>query len=108
MSGEGPSRNRPLRVVAIGGGTGLSTLLKGLKHYVASLQRQPPRKHRDQRQDPNLSSMISRPGTGLQDFEDEIRKIAVLICYDQWFPQAARIVSLMGADMIFYPTAIGK
>ena len=35
-SGEGLSRNRPLRVVAIGGGTGLSTLLKGLKHYVAS------------------------------------------------------------------------
>jgi len=34
-------------------------------------------------------------------------KIAVLICYDQWFPEAARAVTLMGADIIFYPTAIG-
>lgn len=32
---------------------------------------------------------------------------AVLICYDQWFPEAARAVTLMGADVIFYPTAIG-
>ena len=35
-------------------------------------------------------------------------KIAVLICYDQWFPEAARCVSLEGADIIFYPTAIGN
>jgi agmatine deiminase len=34
-------------------------------------------------------------------------KFAVLICYDQWFPEAARAVTLMGADVIFYPTAIG-
>jgi agmatine deiminase len=34
-------------------------------------------------------------------------KIGVLICYDQWFPEAARAVTLMGADIIFYPTAIG-
>ena len=33
-------------------------------------------------------------------------KIAPLICYDQWFPEAARSVALMGADIIFYPTAI--
>jgi agmatine deiminase len=32
---------------------------------------------------------------------------AVLICYDQWFPEAARAVKLAGADIIFYPTAIG-
>lgn len=32
---------------------------------------------------------------------------AVLICYDQWFPEAARAVTLLGADLIFYPTAIG-
>lgn len=32
---------------------------------------------------------------------------AVLICYDQWFPEAARIVALKGAELIFYPTAIG-
>ncbi|MEK9177257.1 MAG: carbon-nitrogen hydrolase [Patescibacteria group bacterium] len=32
---------------------------------------------------------------------------AVLICYDQWFPEAARMAALAGADIIFYPTAIG-
>ena len=35
-------------------------------------------------------------------------RIAVLICYDQWFPEAARCVALDGADIIFYPTAIGN
>ncbi len=34
-------------------------------------------------------------------------KIGVLICYDQWFPEAARSLALLGADIIFYPTAIG-
>lgn len=33
--------------------------------------------------------------------------VGVLICYDQWFPEAARINALMGAEIIFYPTAIG-
>ncbi|MEK6843184.1 MAG: nitrilase-related carbon-nitrogen hydrolase, partial [Candidatus Micrarchaeota archaeon] len=36
-----------------------------------------------------------------------LAKIGVLICYDQWFPEAARINALMGAQIIFYPTAIG-
>jgi N-carbamoylputrescine amidase len=31
----------------------------------------------------------------------------VLICWDQWYPEAARITALLGADVIFYPTAIG-
>jgi N-carbamoylputrescine amidase len=31
----------------------------------------------------------------------------VLICWDQWFPEGARITSLMGAEVLFYPTAIG-
>ena len=44
---------------------------------------------------------------GYKVFDTSAGKIAVLICYDQWFPEAARTVSLMGADMIFYPTAIG-
>ena len=44
---------------------------------------------------------------GYRVFNTKFGKIAVLICYDQWFPEAARIVSLMEADMIFYPTAIG-
>ena len=34
-------------------------------------------------------------------------KIAPLVCYDQWFPEAARIVAAKGAQIIFYPTAIG-
>ena len=33
--------------------------------------------------------------------------IGILICWDQWYPEAARITSLMGAEMLFYPTAIG-
>ncbi len=35
-------------------------------------------------------------------------KIGVLICWDQWFPEAARLIALSGAQIIFYPTAIGK
>jgi predicted amidohydrolase len=37
---------------------------------------------------------------------EEVR-LGVLICYDQWFPEAARSLALLGADIIFYPTAIG-
>ena len=49
-----------------------------------------------------------RPGDlGYKVFDTKYGKIATLICYDQWFPEAARIVSLMGAEIIFYPTAIG-
>ena len=40
-------------------------------------------------------------------FDTAFAKIGVLICYDQWFPEAARINTLAGADIIFYPTAIG-
>jgi agmatine deiminase len=47
------------------------------------------------------------PGNKYRVFACGPVKIAVLICYDQWFPEAARAVTLMGADIIFYPTAIG-
>jgi N-carbamoylputrescine amidase len=48
------------------------------------------------------------PGdTGYQVFDTRFGRIGVLICWDQWYPEAARIVSLMGAQIIFYPTAIG-
>jgi N-carbamoylputrescine amidase len=48
------------------------------------------------------------PGDGdYEVFNTRFGKIAVLICWDQWFPEAARIVGLMGADIIFYPSAIG-
>jgi len=45
--------------------------------------------------------------TGYQVFETRYARIGVLICWDQWFPEAARITALMGADVLFYPTAIG-
>jgi N-carbamoylputrescine amidase len=48
------------------------------------------------------------PGdTGYKVFETRFAKIGVLICWDQWYPEAARITSLMGAEILFYPTAIG-
>ena len=48
------------------------------------------------------------PGdTGYQAFDTRYARIGVLICWDQWYPEAARITTLMGADILFYPTAIG-
>jgi agmatine deiminase len=44
---------------------------------------------------------------GYKVFQTRYLRLAVLICYDQWFPEAARAASLAGADVIFYPTAIG-
>jgi agmatine deiminase len=47
------------------------------------------------------------PGEGYRIFDTRYGRIAVLICFDQWFPEAARCVALDGAEIIFYPTAIG-
>ena len=48
------------------------------------------------------------PGdTGVRVFDTAVGKVAPLICYDQWYPEAARIATLMGAEVIVYPTAIG-
>lgn len=44
---------------------------------------------------------------GYRVYKTKFASFAVLICYDQWFPEAARMVTLSGADIIFYPTAIG-
>lgn len=46
-------------------------------------------------------------GVEFRVYDTRYARFAVLICYDQWFPEAARIVALKGADIIFYPTAIG-
>ncbi len=45
--------------------------------------------------------------TGFKVWKTRYATIGVLICWDQWYPEAARIVSLMGAQVLFYPTAIG-
>lgn len=44
---------------------------------------------------------------GYKVFSTRYGKLGVLICWDQWYPEAARITSLMGAEILFYPTAIG-
>ena len=49
-----------------------------------------------------------RPGDCYRVYDTRYGRIAVLICYDQWFPEAARAVALQGAEIIFYPTALGK
>ena len=46
--------------------------------------------------------------SGYKVYKTKFAAFAVLICYDQWFPEAARAATLAGADIIFYPTAIGN
>jgi N-carbamoylputrescine amidase len=44
---------------------------------------------------------------GFNPIQTSIGKLGVLICWDQWYPEAARIMALKGADILIYPTAIG-
>jgi N-carbamoylputrescine amidase len=44
---------------------------------------------------------------GFKNFETRYARIGVLVCWDQWYPEGARITSLQGANVLFYPTAIG-
>ena len=44
---------------------------------------------------------------GFKAFPTQKGKIGTLICWDQWYPEAARLTALQGADILFYPTAIG-
>jgi N-carbamoylputrescine amidase len=44
---------------------------------------------------------------GFPAFDTSVGRLGVLICWDQWYPEAARLVALQGASIIFYPTAIG-
>ncbi len=48
------------------------------------------------------------PGdTGFRAWKTRFGRIGVLICWDQWYPEAARLTALQGAEILFYPTAIG-
>ena len=47
-------------------------------------------------------------GTGFKVWDTRFGKIGVGICWDQWFPEAARCMALMGAELLLYPTAIGS
>jgi N-carbamoylputrescine amidase len=44
---------------------------------------------------------------GFQTHDTEYARVGALVCWDQWFPEAARLTALSGAEFIFYPTAIG-
>ena len=44
---------------------------------------------------------------GFKSFKTSYGNLGTLICWDQWFPEAARLTSLQGAEILFYPTAIG-
>ena len=50
-----------------------------------------------------------RPGdTGFRVWDTRFGKLGVGICWDQWYPEAARAMALLGAEVLFYPTAIGS
>ena len=44
---------------------------------------------------------------GFRSFDTRFGRVGLLVCWDQWFPEAARLVALSGAQILFYPTAIG-
>ena len=50
---------------------------------------------------------VAKQASGFRVWHTKYANIGVLICWDQWYPEAARITSLLGADILFYPTAIG-
>ncbi|RIJ30592.1 N-carbamoylputrescine amidase [Henriciella mobilis] len=56
-----------------------------------------------------MEKFYFRPGnTGFRVWETMKGRLGVGICWDQWFPETARAMTLMGADILFYPTAIGS
>jgi N-carbamoylputrescine amidase len=59
--------------------------------------------------DPNYyEKFYFTPGDlGFRMFPTEVGNLGVLICWDQWYPEAARLTAMRGAEVLFYPTAIG-
>jgi N-carbamoylputrescine amidase len=47
------------------------------------------------------------PGDEIEPIDTSVGKLGVLVCWDQWYPEAARIMALKGAEILIYPTAIG-
>jgi N-carbamoylputrescine amidase len=58
--------------------------------------------------DAHLDYHGEQPGqaNGFKVWKTRYANVGVLVCWDQWYPEAARITSLLGADVLFYPTAI--
>jgi N-carbamoylputrescine amidase len=50
---------------------------------------------------------VAKQASGFRVWRTRFANVGVLICWDQWYPEAARITALLGADILFYPTAIG-
>jgi N-carbamoylputrescine amidase len=59
----------------------------------------------DDRIDP--IGQVAKQASGFRVWRTRFANVGVLICWDQWYPEAARITALLGADILFYPTAIG-
>lgn len=58
---------------------------------------------------PYAEKFYFAPGdTGFQVWDTKYAKIGVGICWDQWFPESARSMAILGAELLFYPTAIGS
>ena len=54
------------------------------------------------------SFILTRAIPGFKVWKTRYAKIGVGVCWDQWYPEAARVMALMGAELLFYPTAIGS
>ena len=55
----------------------------------------------------DATGTVATQASGFRVWRTRYATIGVLICWDQWYPEAARITSLLGAQVLFYPTAIG-
>ncbi len=56
---------------------------------------------------PGDAATSGAPPAGFVPIETSVGKLGVLVCWDQWYPEAARLMALAGAELLLYPTAIG-